>query len=219
VRIFDWDGSAWVQNGDPIYGDGINVYSGHSVGMSDNGSILAIGAIQGTGPINQFTNQEGQVRIYEGNCLVSTTAVIQNNDTLTAVANASYQWLDCNNGNQPIINAVGQIFVPQNPGSYSVQITENGCIQTSDCLDVLVTSVNDQTIGKFNVFPNPTSNIITVNSLLYIQKIQVFNVTGKSCITITNSNMADLSGLATGLYHLSIEFDNGSIGHLKILKQ
>jgi hypothetical protein len=28
VRIFDWDGSAWVQNGDPIYGDAINVYSG-----------------------------------------------------------------------------------------------------------------------------------------------------------------------------------------------
>lgn len=65
VRIFDWDGSAWVQNGDPIYGDGISVYSGHSVALSDNGSILAIGAIQGTGPVNQFTNQEGQVRIYE----------------------------------------------------------------------------------------------------------------------------------------------------------
>jgi len=219
VRIFDWDGSAWVQNGDPIYGDGINVYSGHSVAMSDNGAILAIGAIQGTGPINQFTNQEGQVRIYEGNCLVSTTAVIQNNDTLTAVANASYQWLDCNNGNQPIINAVGQIFVPQNPGSYSVQVTENGCTQTSNCFDVLVTSVNDQTISKLNAFPNPTTNIITINSLQNIQKIQVLNVTGKSVLTFTNSNMADLSGLATGFYHLALEFENGSMGHLKILKQ
>lgn len=219
VRIFDWDGSAWVQNGDPIYGDGINVYSGHSVAMSDNGAILAIGAIQGTGPINQFTNQEGQVRIYEGNCLVSTTAVIQNNDTLTAVANASYQWLDCNNGNQPIINAVGQIFVPQNPGSYSVQVTENGCTQTSNCFDVLVTSFNDQTISKLNAFPNPTTNIITINSLQNIQKIQVLNVTGKSVLTFTNSNMADLSGLATGFYHLALEFENGSMGHLKILKQ
>jgi hypothetical protein len=109
--------------------------------LSDNGSILAIGAIQGTGPINQFTNQEGQVRIYEGECLVSTTAVTQNNNTLTAVANASYQWLDCNNGNQPIANATGQIFVAPNPGSYSVQITENGCTQTSACIEVLVTSV------------------------------------------------------------------------------
>jgi hypothetical protein len=219
VRIFDWDGSAWIQNGDPIYGDGINVYSGHSVALSDNGSIIAIGAIQGTGPINQFTNQEGQVRIYEGECLVSTTAVTQNNNTLTAVANASYQWLDCNNGNQPIANATGQIFVAPNPGSYSVQITENGCTQTSACIEVLVTSVTNETISNFHVFPNPTTNIITVNSHQLVQNMQVRDITGKSVLNISNSNTADLSGLASGLYHLVLLFDNASIAHSKILKQ
>ena len=219
VRIFDWNGSAWVQNGDPIYGDGVSVYSGHSVALSDNGSILAIGAIQGTGPINQFTNQEGQVRIYEGQCLVSTTAVTQNNNTLTAVANASYQWLDCNNGNQPIANATGQIFVAPNPGSYSVQITENGCTQTSACIEVLVTSVNDETIGNFNVFPNPTTNIITINAHQIIKKIHVIDITGKYVLNINNSNTADLSNIAPGLYNLALEFDNGGISYSKILKQ
>ncbi len=219
VRIFDWNGSAWVQNGDPIYGDGVSVYSGHSVALSDNGSILAIGAIQGTGPINQFTNQEGQVRIYEGGCVVSTTAVTQNNNTLTAVANASYQWLDCNNGNQPIANATGQIFVAPNPGSYSVQITENGCTQTSACVEVLVTSVNDETIGNFNVFPNPTTNIITINAHQIIKKIHVIDITGKYVLNINNSNTADLSNIAPGLYNLALEFDNGGISYSKILKQ
>jgi hypothetical protein len=219
VRIFDWNGSAWVQNGDPIYGDGVSVYSGHSVALSDNGSILAIGAIQGTGPINQFTNQEGQVRIYEGGCVVSTTAVTQNNNTLTAVANASYQWLDCNNGNQPIANATGQIFVAPNPGSYSVQITENGCTQTSACIEVLVTSVNDETIGNFNVFPNPTTNIITINAHQIIKKIHVIDITGKYVLNINNSNTADLSDIAPGLYNLALEFDNGGISYSKILKQ
>ena len=219
VRIFDWDGTAWVQNGDPIYGDGANVYSGHSVGLSDNGSILAIGAIQGTGPINEFTNQQGQVRIYEGNCFVSTAAVTQNGNTLTAVANASYQWLDCTNGNQPIPNATEQIFVAQNPGSYSVQITENGCTQTSDCIDVLVTSVNDETHNNFQVFPNPTSNIINVKSDQFIQNIHILDITGKSVLSISNSNTADLSGLASGLYYLTLQFDNSLIGHLKVLKQ
>jgi hypothetical protein len=219
VRIFDWNGSAWVQNGDPIYGDGVSVYSGHSVALSDNGSILAIGAIQGTGPINQFTNQEGQVRIYEGGCVVSTTAVTQNNNTLTAVANASYQWLDCNNGNQPIANATGQIFVAPNPGSYSVQITENGCTQTSACIEVLVTSVNDETIGNFNVFPNPTTNIITINAHQIIKKIHVIDITGKYVLNINNSNTADLSNIAPGLYNLALEFDNGGISYSKILKQ
>lgn len=219
VRIFDWNGNAWVQNGDPIYGDGMSVYSGHSVGLSDDGLILAIGAIQGTGPVNQFTNQQGQVRIYEGECAVSTTAVTQNDNTLTAVANASYQWLDCNNGNQPILNATEQIFVAPNSGSYSVQITENGCTQTSTCIDVMITSINDESIGNFFVFPNPTNNTITVKSDKIIQEMQVIDITGKSVLATTNTNTADLSGLASGIYYLAMQYDNGMIGHLKILKQ
>jgi len=218
VRIFDWDGFVWVQNGDPIYGDGPSVYSGHSVAMSDNGSILAIGAIQGTGPLNG-PNQEGQVRIYEGECLVSTTAVTLNNNTLTAVANGSYQWLDCNNGNQPIPNATGQTFVPQNPGAYAVQITENGCTQSSACIDVLLTSVNEESIGNFYAFPNPTNNIITLSSPQFIKQIRVLDLSGQLILIVNNTNKADLSGLASGLYHLALEFDNAEVGHLKILKQ
>jgi hypothetical protein len=219
VRIFDWNGTAWVQNGDPIYGDGASVYSGHSVALSDNGSILAIGAIQGTGPINEFTNQQGQVRVYEGECLVSTSAVIQNGNTLTAVANASYQWLDCNNGNQPIPNAIEQVYVAQNPGSYSVQITENGCTQTSACFDITITSLKNEKIDNFLVFPNPTSNIITVNSDLFIQEMQILDVAGKLILTISNSNTADLINISPGIYFLTIQFNNGGIGHVKILKQ
>lgn len=218
VRIFDWNGNAWVQNGDPIYGDGINVYSGHSVGLSDNGSILAIGAIQGTGPINEFTNQQGQVRIYEGECLVSTAAVTQSDNVLSAIANATYQWIDCNNGNQPILDATEQIFVAQSPGSYAVQITENGCTQTSACFEVVVTSIKNETESNFFVFPNPTNNFITVKSDQLIQEIQVLDIAGKSVLTIANSNSADLSSLAAGLYYLTLQFDNGSIGHVKVMK-
>jgi hypothetical protein len=219
VRIFDWDGNSWIQNGDPIYGDGASVYSGHSVALSDNGSILAIGAIQGTGPINEFTNQQGQVRIYEGECLVSTAAVIQNDNTLTAFANASYQWIDCNNGNQPIPNAIGQVFVAQNTGSYAVQITENGCTQTSACINVTVTSAKNEKIDSFIVYPNPTSNIITVNSDQVIQEMQLRDVAGKLICTISNTNTADLISISQGIYFLAIQFENGGIGHMKILKQ
>jgi hypothetical protein len=219
VRIFDWNGNAWVQNGDPIYGDGASVYSGHSVGLSDNGSILAIGAIQGTGPINEFISQQGQVRIYEGECLVSTAAVTQSDNILTAIANANYQWLDCNNGNQPIPNANEQVFVAQNLGSYAVEITENGCTQTSSCFDVVVTSLKNETVSNFFVFPNPTNNVITVKSDQVIQEIQVLDIAGKSVLSINNSNSADISVLASGIYYLTLKFDNGGIGHLKVLKQ
>jgi hypothetical protein len=184
--------------------------------LSDNGSILAIGAIQGTGPINEFTNQQGQVRIYEGECWVSSAAVTQNDNILTAFANAntSYQWLDCNNGNQPIPDAIGQVFVAQNPGSYAVQITENGCTQTSACIEVVVTSFKIETDNKFFVSPNPTNNVIQINSDQSIQKIYLHDVSGKTVLIISNSITADLSNIAPGLYFLVIQFTNGAIGNM-----
>jgi hypothetical protein len=219
VRVFDWNGNAWVQYGDTLLGDGINVYSGHSVALSDDGTILAIGAIQGTGPVNQFTNKEGQVRIYRGGCSVSTTAVTQNGNSLMALANGTYQWLDCNNGNQPIANATGQTFVAQNAGSYSVQITENGCTQTSNCITVLPTSASEPIPFQIQVYPNPTSDWLFVNSARTIEKIQVMDITGKSVMTSGKGNAVDFSGLSKGLYQLRLQFENDQVEYQKVLKQ
>ena len=219
VRVFDWNGNAWVQYGDTLLGDGINVYSGHSVALNDDGTILAIGAIQGTGPVNQFTNKEGQVRIYRGGCSVSTTAVTQNGNTLMALANGTYQWLDFNNGNQPIANATGQTFVAQNAGSYSVQITENGCTQTSNCMTVLPTSASEPIPGQIQVYPNPTSDWLFVSSARTIEKIQVLDITGKSVMTSSKGNGVDFSGLSKGLYQLRLQFENEQVEYQKVLRK
>lgn len=219
VRIFDWDGSAWQQNGDPIYGNAISAYAGHSVGLSDNGSILAIGSSQGSGPLNQWTNHEGIVRIYEGTCLVSSTGISQNGNTLTAAAaNASYQWIDCDNGNQPIANANSQSFVPSSAGNYAVQITESGCTQTSACMAVQITGLEERMVNDFSVFPNPSSDRITVSSSSFVQEIQLFDAAGKWVLSNGNSNTSDLSTLAPGVYQVRIRFEDGQLGFSKVLK-
>ena len=56
VRIFSWNGVAWSQVGNDIVGDNNN-YSGYSVSLSSDGTIVAIGA---TG----HNNSRGRVRIY-----------------------------------------------------------------------------------------------------------------------------------------------------------
>jgi hypothetical protein len=61
VRIYEWSGSAWVQKGSDIDGEGGGDQSGHSVSLSSDGSIVAIGA-----PYNDGTGSNaGHVRIYE----------------------------------------------------------------------------------------------------------------------------------------------------------
>ena len=61
VRVYEYSGSAWVQKGGDIDGEAAFDSSGISVSLSDDGSIVAIGAIynDGTGA------QSGHVRVYE----------------------------------------------------------------------------------------------------------------------------------------------------------
>ena len=49
VRIYDYNGSAWVQVGADIDGEAAGDYCGSSVSFSSDGSILAIGASSNDG--------------------------------------------------------------------------------------------------------------------------------------------------------------------------
>ena len=59
MRIYEWNGSAWVQVGLDIDGDVTSERSGYSVSISSDGSRVAIGAIQ--------ASSGGRVRIHEWN--------------------------------------------------------------------------------------------------------------------------------------------------------
>ena len=62
VRIYQWNGSAWVQKGNDIDGEAANDYAGYSVSMPDSNTV-AIGA-----PGNDGNGlNSGHVRIYRWN--------------------------------------------------------------------------------------------------------------------------------------------------------
>ena len=74
-------------------------------------------------------------------------------------------------------------------------------------------------IDNFFVYPNPTSNTISVNSSQFIQEMQLLDVAGKLILTVSSANTADLSSISSGIYFLAIQFENGDTGHVKILKK
>lgn len=61
VRVYAWNGSAWVQRGPDIDGEAANDYSGRSVALSADGSILVVGAYGNDGG---GTNS-GHVRVFK----------------------------------------------------------------------------------------------------------------------------------------------------------
>jgi hypothetical protein len=61
VRVYRWSSGSWVQLGSDINGEASDDYSGYSVSLSSDGTILAIGA-----PYNDGGNSAaGHVRVYQ----------------------------------------------------------------------------------------------------------------------------------------------------------
>ena len=66
VRIYDYNGSAWVQVGGDIDGEAAGDQSGSSVSLSSDGSRVVIGArLNDAG--NASSDNRGHVRIYDYN--------------------------------------------------------------------------------------------------------------------------------------------------------
>jgi hypothetical protein len=65
VRVYQWNGSAWVKLGEDIDGEDNNDWSGTSVSMSADGTTVAIGAMNNDGTTTD--SNRGHVRVYQWN--------------------------------------------------------------------------------------------------------------------------------------------------------
>lgn len=85
------------------------------------------------------------------------TSVIQNGIHLQSGASeASYQWVDCTNG-QAIAEATAQAYTATANGQYAVVVTQNGCTDTSACLTVDHVGISENNFGgSLKIYPNPT---------------------------------------------------------------
>lgn len=92
------------------------------------------------------------------------TAIVRIGDTLVSQATgASYQWIDCQTG-QTITGATTNTYIPAISGDYAVIVTQNGCTDTSTCLNVVL-GIEEALRNRVTVFPNPTSGSVTIQFL------------------------------------------------------
>jgi pimeloyl-ACP methyl ester carboxylesterase len=104
---------------------------------------------------------------FEQVCTVPTvidTNVNNNSGVLTAVqGNATYQWIDCDNSS-PISGATNITFQPSSNGDYAVEITQNGCTETSNChtIDSSLGVSNKNNSSLFKLYPNPSTGVINI---------------------------------------------------------
>lgn len=137
------------------------------------------------------------------------TTVTQVADSLYAnMSGASYQWIDCNNGNAPISGATAKGFRPAVSGSYAVIVTNGACTETSACFAVIRTGIESyqSSAASFNVFPNPTEGELRIQFNGKInpeENIFIYDMSGKLVFQATlrtNNELINLNHLENGLY-------------------
>lgn len=175
-----------------------------------------------------LTNATGCDSIVTLNLTIGTvnTAITNLSPTLQATAsNATYQWLDCNNAFSPIAGATSHEFTATVNGSYAVTIQQNGCIDTSACLDVSNVSIYEYGFGEaLRVYPNPTGGQLHIDlgAAHTDVSIRVKNVLGQEVAAIDAEVMQqgelELKG-SPGVYLVDIRTREGGFVVVKIVKQ
>ena len=136
--------------------------------------------------------------------------VSQNGSELSAdLSGATYQWLDCDNGFNTVTSGVMQLFEPTQLGNYAVEITFNGCTDTSTCYAVLgINSIKEQTELHINVYPNPNNGSLIIEGNGIVE-VSISGLSGKLIYRNTEvSDKINVNGLPNGIYLLHVYTKN-----------
>lgn len=128
------------------------------------------------------------------------------NQLVSNQTGASYQWIDCNNGNSPFVGDTNQTFSPSVDGDYAVILSLNGCTDTSVCINVIITGQNEiKSVTNGFIYPNPTASQLTIDTKLAIKEMVVIDITGKIIRSIIpKTNKINVSDLSNGIYFLKV---------------
>ncbi|KAL3809180.1 hypothetical protein ACHAXA_004797 [Cyclostephanos tholiformis] len=157
VRVYSWDGNAYTQRGNDINGEAANDFSGYSVSLSNDGNILAIGAIGNDGN----GADSGHVRVYSWNGSVYTQR--GNDIDGEAAGDHSGRVSLSNDGNILAIGAVGNDGNGTDSGHVRVY-SWNGNAYTQRGYDINGEAAGDQ--SGYSVSLSHDGNILAIGASL-----------------------------------------------------
>jgi len=208
VRVFKFISGVWTQQGVDIDGEAANDLSGYSVSLSADGLILAIGAYSNDG---NGTNA-GHARVYK---FLSGIWTQQEADIDGEAAGDQSGW-SVSLSADGLTLAIGAHF---NDGNG----TDAGHVRVYGDPTVGIDESNEK--QKVQVFPNPTTGILHINTNdpnLQIGEFSVFDLYGREVHRFqpqfqNNEHTIDLQDLANGLYLLTYSADGTVLWEEKIV--
>ena len=137
--------------------------------------------------------------------------------TLTAVqTNASYQWIDCLNGNVAIAGATSRNYTASLGGSFAVIVTKCGISDTSDCKYVSGLGVNEKSFNlEVSLYPNPATEVITISvNDAILEDLIITDLNGKQLFqqaAFGHTSEVQVESLSYGVYLMNIKTEKGTV--------
>ncbi|MCF6130114.1 T9SS type A sorting domain-containing protein [Flavobacterium sp. AS60] len=151
---------------------------------------------------------------------VPSNVVSQTGNILTAQeSGATYQWIDCTNGNSDISGATSQSYTPTVSGNYAVKITSaNGCLVTSSCTQITLSIQEFEQLG-IKLYPNPIKNHFTLVGEEVINRVTIYNLLGQKVKEFSgNQSYYDVNDLSSGTFIIEVVTEKGK-AKTKIIKE
>jgi hypothetical protein len=125
---------------------------------------------------------------------------------------ATYQWIDCNNGNAPIVGETNQSYTATQDGSYAVIVTVGSCSDTSACEVIIGMGISSASSeGAVSMYPNPNNGSFVVSSMVDGQ-FTIVNAVGQEIMKFelnqANNYRVNVNNLSAGVYIMS-GYSNG----------
>lgn len=96
------------------------------------------------------------------------------------------------------------------------QHVNNNFVETEAECSAIV-AVEDFDLINFNVYPNPTTNFITIESTQNIKQVSVYTILGQEVIK-SNEKTIDVSHLENGMYLIKIVLESGKVNTKQFIK-
>ncbi|MEJ5266983.1 MAG: T9SS type A sorting domain-containing protein [Bacteroidales bacterium] len=136
---------------------------------------------------------------------------------------AIYQWLDCNNEYNILEGETNQFFTATQNGNYAVEVTQNGCKDTSACYPITNVEIFENNLSKnIKIYPNPFKNIVKIDlgETMFGIIVSIYDLNGNviNKFNLDNTKTFELNlSLPNGIYFLNINSQNKN-AIIKIIK-
>ena len=188
----------WQKDGAAIAGATAASYGIPSVAASNAGNYQVVV----TGTCGTATSQAVALTV---NAMPAIPVISASGNTLSSSANTSNQWFL---NSTPISSATGNTHQVTTSGTYTVQVSQNGCTSTSAPYQFVATAISGPGLwnGEVSLFPNPVFNQLNLRNVggrkLSIQLFDIHGKTVRQWYTAQTTAILDVTGLAGGVYQL-----------------